>query len=149
MLVGRRWPLIAIYCCQFSIPCRRIQLRAISSQVFYIDDCSHLRNRPAHIQHQNIETKRRQSLLRIALDNLAQDLLDLSEFLSQAHAERQQLLNIKTDKLQLFSRLKGDDSVSKAALVEQINTLKQSIQDLEKRIVKARQRKVPWSNFYI
>ena len=39
--------------------------------------------------------------------------------------------------------------MSKAALVEQINTLKQSIQDLEKRIVKARQRKVPWSNFYI
>lgn len=153
MLLGTRcFPLIPL-CSQISAsPRLQIRLSTYSTQRYGNDFYS--------LGHSSLtdagesgpwqaEMKGRQYTLRTALDNLAQDFLDLSHYLSNAYAERQQLLNRKTNKYQLSSRLKDDDGDPKSSLLAEINTIEQSITNLDNQITRARQREIPTTSFYI
>ena len=157
MLVGSRcFPLIAAYRCQLSaLPVPLSHVRFYNSS-FHIDNEYNFRLHNSfsdneQSKYEQIELKRRQDLLRTALDNLAQDLLDLSQYLSEAKVERQQLLNRRTDKSQLIYRLKDDqdDNGPKTALRAQVDAITKSIKYLDKGILRARQWQIPYSSFYV
>ena len=157
MLVGSRcFPLIVAYRCQFStLPVRFSHIR-ISNSSFKFDNEYNFRGHNSfsdkdESEYKQIELKRRQDLLRTALDNLAQDLLDLSQYLSEAKAERQQLLNHRTDKSQIIYRLKddNDDNGPKTTLRAQVDAITKSIKRLDRGIRRARQWQIPYSSFYI
>ena len=157
MLVGSRClALIATYRCQLSaLPFRFSHIRFYNSSFQFDSDYNFLGHNSfsynVHSEYQQIELKRRQNLLRTALDNLAQDLLDLSQYLSEAKVERQQLLNRRTNQSQLIYRLKDDqdDNGPKTTLRGEVDAITKSIKYLDKGIIRARQWQIPYSSFYV
>lgn len=156
MLVGSRcFPLIAAYRQLSTFPFRFSHIRLYSSSLQFDSEYNFRGHSPLsdseESEYQQIELKRRQDLLRKALDSLAQDLLDLSQYLSAANAERQQLLNRRTDKSQLIYRLKDDQDNNgpKTVLRAQVDAITKSIKYLDRGILRARQWQIPYSSFYV
>lgn len=83
--------------------------------------------------------------LRMALDSLADDILTLSHVISQRTAELHLLLNRKSDLCQKYNRTAEKDN--KAVLLSEINSVNTSIKALERKLLYARERRIPLSYF--
>src|SRR5271170_5612254 len=151
MLVATRWgPLIASYR-QNTIP------RWSRSSVRFGSNSTFQRGNDGFIHHsfsdhseigQELETLRtRQLKTRKAVDNLAQDLLVLSQYLSKAKTTRQLLLNHKTTLSQQTSH-RELDTITKP-LRKNLSAIQESLDDLDFKILSARQLSIPTSIFTI
>jgi hypothetical protein len=89
------------------------------------------------------------SQLRNALDNLAQDLLDMSQYLSKINGERQLLLDRRSNLTQILKRTSGKGQ--RQLLAEDFAKLSESIQNLDAKLIDARQQRLPVteSRFFI
>ena len=76
------------------------------------------------------------SQLRNALDNLAQDLLDMSQYLSKINGERQLLLDRRNNLAQILKRTSGKGQ--RQLLAEDFAKLSESIQNLDAKLIDAR-----------
>jgi len=83
--------------------------------------------------------------LRMALDSLADDILMLSHVISQWTAERQLLLNRKSGLFQKYKRIVEKEK--KQFLLSEINSVNASIEAVEKRLLYARERRIPVSYY--
>lgn len=79
--------------------------------------------------------------LRRSLDNLAQDLLDLSEYLSKLQIKRQTLLNRKSGLGQEFGR--ASDGDQRRRLADDFTRVSESIQDIDAKLFDARRHQLP------
>jgi hypothetical protein len=99
-------------------------------------------------QNNNLSVQRRcRTSIRMAVSNLAQDLLNLSQFLHTAEAERQQLFNRKSNLQRSYTC--ADDRDVKTRLLDEIKSLDNSIKELDRDVLRARQRQIPAFGFYI
>ena len=85
--------------------------------------------------------------LRNALDCLAQDLLDLSQYLAQTTAKRQQLISQRVELFKHYSATENQEK--KSQLLAEFDSITNSIRSLDKEIIHARERKIPVSGFSI